>query len=145
MADLPFLRGQQAVLRFFSGSSEVVLNAKNWKANPNVTKIADDVCGEDRSRLDRVVNYWEYSADCYTRDMAALDAFLADVANDDTGVAPLDKGAGVRVAPRDGSRKAYVATEVTWDSVDTNAAGRGDRVMITVTFRSRYYKPAKAA
>jgi len=145
MADLPFLRGQQVVLRFFSGSSEVVLNAKNFKVTPNVTKIADPVCGEDRDRLDTVVNSFDFTADCYTRDLAILDAWLAKVVVDDAGVAPSAIGAGVRCAPRDGTRKAYVASDVAWDSVDTNVAGRTDRVMQSVTFRSRYYKPAKAA
>lgn len=145
MADVPFMKGEHCLLQFYFNGAKVILNAKNWNVRVNVTKIADGVGGENRDRLDVSVNYFEFTANCFNRNTALLDAYLADQANNDTGVAPLDKGAGITVKPRDGSKKAYVAKEMCMDDFDLTMGGRVDRVMNQIGFRSRYFTPVQAA
>lgn len=142
--DLTFYKGQQAVFRFFFDGTEVVLNSKSWAVKVNVTKIADGVNGEDRDRLDRVTNYFEITADCFQRDVKILQAMLADIANDDQTVPPLDKGGGVRIKLYDGSRKAFVCKEVVWDDFDFGATARADRAMIKVSWRCRYFDEVRS-
>lgn len=139
MSDVPFFRGQESVFRFFFDGAEVLLNAKSWDVKVNVTKIADGVNGEDRDRLDRTVNYFEITADCFQRDTKLLEAALADIDNDDQSVTPLDKGGGVRIKIRDGSKKAFLCKEMNWDDFNVTASGRSDRTMCKVSFRCRYF------
>lgn len=145
MAEIPFLKGQQSVFKFFVDGTEILLNAKSWNVKVNVTKIADGVNGEDRDRLDRVVNYFEISADCFQRDTKLLEAALKDIQNDDTSVTPLLKAGGVRLKILDGSRKAFLCKEMLLDDFDFVASGRADRSMAKVTMRCRYFESVKAA
>lgn len=145
MSDIPFIKGQQSIFKFFLDGNEVILNSKSWSCKINVTKITDDVNGEDRSRLDRVVNYFEFSVDCYNRDMKILAAALQDINNDDQSVTPLSKAGGVRIKVLDGSRRAYVCKEMIWDDFDISASERAPRTMSKISFRSRYFTEAKSA
>lgn len=137
--DVPFYRGQESVFKFFLSGTEVVLNTKSWDVKVNVTKIADGVNGENRDRLDRCVNYFEITCDCFQRDVKLLQAALNDINNDDQSVTPLDKGGGVRINVRDGSRAAFICKEMIWDDFNLVDSGRSDRVMNKVSFRCRFF------
>ncbi len=137
--DVTFFKGQQSVFKVFLDGDELVLNSKSWNVKVNVTKIADGVNGEDRDRLDRVVNYFEISADLFQRDVKVLQGFLKDIKNDDASVFGLAKGGGMRIKILDGSRKAFVCKEMTFDDWDFTASARSDRAMLKVSFRCRYF------
>src|ERR1700690_3693041 len=122
MSDVSFFKGQQAVFRVFLDSQELILNTKSWNVKVNVTKIADGVNGEDRDRLDRVVNYFEISADAFQRDVLVLQGFLKDIKNDDASVFGLAKGGGMRLKILDGSRKSFQCKEMTFDDWDFSAS-----------------------
>ena len=145
MSDIPFVKGQQSVFKFFLDGNEVILNTKSWNCKANVTKIADAVNGEERDRLDRVVNYFEISAECFNRDMKVLDAAIKDIENDDQSVTPLDKVGGVRIKVLDGSRKAYQCKELVLDDFDITASERAPRTMSKLTMRCRYFSAVKSA
>lgn len=144
MADLLFLKGINSVFKFYLDGSEIVLNCKSWDCKVNVTKISDGVNGEDRDRLDRVVNYFEITADCFQRNMDILQAALKDIQNDDSVVPPLDKAGGIRMKIYDGSKKAYLCKEMVWDDFSMNASGRADRTMMKLTMRFRYFTEVKS-
>jgi hypothetical protein len=142
--DKLFFRGKDVKLRFFIQSQELQLNAKTWSCKANTTKYADDVNGEDRSRPGRVINFWEFQFSGYQRDVNAFNAFLGDIANDDAEVAPFIKSVGVLVKMIDGTKAAYLATEVTIDDPELNQGGRTEAVMLNGGFRARYFKAVKA-
>lgn len=144
MADIPLVKGQNSVFKFFLDGNEVILNTKSWNCKANVTKIADAVNGETRDRLDRVVNYFEISAECFNRDMKVLDAILSDIDNDDQSVTPLDKAGGVRIKVNDGSRRAYQCKEIVLDDFDLTASERAPRTMTKLTFRCRFFEKVKS-
>ena len=143
--DKLFFRGKDVRLRLFVATKEVQLNAKTWSCKANTTKYADDVNGEDRSRPGRVINFWEFQFSGYQRDVNAFNTFLDDIANDDLDVQPYIKSVGVLVKMIDGTKAAYLATEVTLDDPEMNQGGRAEAVMLSGGFRARYFKPVKAA
>src|SRR5438132_13916469 len=127
--DRLFFRGKDARLRFFLDKREMQLNAKTWSAKANTTKYADDVNGEDRSRPGRIINFWEFQFSGYQRDVVAFNGFLFDIANDDAQVEPLIKSVGILIKMIDGTKAAYLATEVTADDPELNQGGRAEAVM----------------
>ena len=139
MATKPFFSGKDAVLRLFSNGAEVILNAKTWDCGPDVTKVADGVNGEDRDRLQSITNSYSFTADCYMDDAKQIDAMLAWSSNNDAQVAPYDAAAAISIKVLDGSKKAYLAKEVTIDDHRIKQGGRTERVMITINFRARYF------
>lgn len=142
--DKLFFRGKDARLRLMVASNDVQLNAKTWSCKANTTKFADDVNGEDRSRPGRVINFWEFNFSSYQRDLVAFNTFLFDIANDDAEVQPLIKSVGILIKMIDGTKAAYLATEVTMDDPEMNQGGRTEAVMLNGGFRARYFKPVKA-
>jgi hypothetical protein len=143
--DKLFFRGAHCKLRFFIQSNEIQLNAKTWSCKANTTKYADDVNGEDRSRPGRMINFWEFQFSGFQRDVLAFNNFLFDIANDDAAAEPLIKSVGILAKMIDGTKAAYLATEVTIDDPELNMGGRTEAVMLNGGFRARYFKPVKAA
>lgn len=143
--DIPLIKGQNSVFKFFLNGNEVILNTKSFNVKANVTKIADAVNGETRDRLDRVVNYFEISAECFNREMKVLDAALSDIDNDDQSVTPFDKVGGVRIKVNDGSRRAYQCKELVLDDFDITASERAPRTMSKLSFRCRFFEKVKSA
>ena len=139
MATTPFFSGKDAVLRLFINGNETILNAKSWDASPNVTKVNDGVNGEDLDRLQVIVNYFEFTASCFMDSAKQIPDILAYYANNDAQVLPYDAAAAIQFKILDGSKRAFVAKEVTVDDCKISNSGRGDRVMISVNFRARYF------
>jgi hypothetical protein len=140
MADAPFFRGRDAVLRLFVNNKEVLINAKTWSAKPVMTKGKDDLNGEDRARPYAVLDFYEFTFTGYQRDVDAYDAWLSDVANEDTSASPLAKAASMRIGQRGKARAGYVASEITLDEFEMNQGGRTEAVMLNGGFRARYFK-----
>lgn len=144
MADVPFVRGTSATLRFYFNTGEVVVRCKTWKLTEDVTEVQDDVGGEDASRLDTVHNFWNFEAEAYYRDGKVLQAALQNRLNDMQGLAPMAKIISIKAVARDGSKFAGSGREVAWDAIAVSMNGRTDAVTIPLKWRSRYFDQKQA-
>lgn len=144
-AAVPFLRGTKAVIRVFMNTKELVINAKNWTISENAEEISDPVGGEDRDRLDIVTNSYELKFSLYQSDLTVLNALIADRDNDDAAVAPLVKQGGLRMKLSDGTRNAYMFTEMVRKPWTLNMGSRTEAVMVESGFRFRNFKSVQAA
>ena len=138
---IPFMKGEQATVRFVIGATPREIAVKSWKITRDVEKISDGVNGEDRNRLDVSTNSFDIALELYTPDAKLQKALLEDQANDDAGVQPLEKALTITQKPRDGTKTSLLCTEVTVDDWAFGAAGRTDRLMTTLPLRARYVKP----
>ena len=137
----PHWGGKNASFKFYLNGNPVVLNVKSWSCKPNVTEIADGVCGEDRDRLDTITNYYEFQVEAFLSDLRPVAALLSDTANRDQNVLPYRKEVSLTIKPNDGSKSAFVASEMSIGAWDLGVGGRTDRAMLKVPFRSRYFDP----
>lgn len=135
----PHFSGRNSTFNFYLDNDKVVLNTKSWSVKPNVTEVTDDVCGEDRSRLDSTVNFFEMQVEAYLADLKPVIAMLKDISNRDTNVLPLNKQASLSIKPNDGSKVAFVGSEATLGAWELAVAGRNDRAMIKIPLRVRYF------
>ncbi len=142
MAKVPNMSGQEATLGFFVGPTKREILAKTWSVTRAGTKISDGVNGEDRNRFDFITDGFDISVEVFMPDVKMISTFIEDQTNDDSGVAPLDKALSVKLKPRDGSKGAFVFSEVTLDDWKIASSGRPDRLMTTVPMRARYMKAA---
>lgn len=138
---VPFQSGKDAVFRLFVNGAETILNAKSWSIDADVTTANDGVNGEDRDRPISFVNFYGWTVTGFIDNYKVVDGYLAYVANTDAQVAPLDVAFGITGKVLDGTKKAYVGKECTLDKFTINNAERKDRVMFTMTGRSRYVDP----
>lgn len=139
---IPFLNGKDAKMRLFINGKESILNAKSWSITADVTKVADGVNGEDRDRVYSFVNFFSFAGTCFMDKANQFDDLLGYFANTDLQVAPFDCACGITFKVQDGSKKAYVAKEISLDDFNINQTDRKERVMFQLNFRARYCDPA---
>lgn len=124
-----------------AGDIMTEFRAKNFTTRPNVTEITDDLCGESRSRLDVVVNFYEVSFDCFMGNVATLNKVLEyhDLKN-----AGVDLGfqTGFRIQTFDGTAPGIYQFGgiITLGAWDLTVAERSPRNMIKLPFRAQEMK-----
>lgn len=133
--NIPFLNGKDVTLKLFNDNNPVVISGKSWTVEQNATEIADDVNGENRSRLDILTNYFSGSVDIFQSDVGIMDEIMKQQTNDDAGAVPLTQSASVRKRFRDGSKAAYRCKGMVFGPWTDAAPGRTERAMITLKFR----------
>lgn len=135
----PHWGGRNSTFSFYLNNDKIVLNVKSWSCKPNVTEVADDVCGEDRARLDSQTNYYEVQVEAFLADLKPVIAMLSDTANRDQNVLPFRKQVALSIKPNDGSKVAFAASEMVLGAWELSVAGRTDRAMIKIPLRARYF------
>lgn len=135
---IPAMKGKSAFLKLFVDNSKKDVAIKSWEFGPDVTKINDGVCGEDRDRLDVEVNFFTIMLTLYVIDAKIIATFISDQAAMDTGLQPTEKAVGGVLKPQDGSKFGFAMKECTIDDWKLACAGRTDRSLITLPMRARY-------
>ena len=145
MASVPFFSGKDAIIRLFINGDEVVIPVKNWEVGVVGVDAADGVNGEQRDRLQFIVNYFEGSFTCWESDVSPLEALINNINNDDQEVLPLEKTVGFNMRLLDGTRKNFAGKEGTLGAWRFTQGGRTERVTLTVPFRIRFFDEVASA
>jgi len=140
---LPFMKGKDGKLAVIQDRVRLPYDTKTYSIKPNVTKLNDGVNGEDRDRLDIVLNYYEGSFQMYLKDAQVIRDWLAAQAARDARTAPLEQEGGVRFYPNNGTRQSFILVDLILDDFDFSSNERGANQMITVNFRCGDLKEAK--
>lgn len=133
--NIPFTRGKNVQLKLYNDGRPVVIDGKNWSVEQNAVEVADDVNGEDRSRLDIVTNYFSGTVDIYESDETLMNEIMAQQDNQDAFGAPLKQSASIRKRHNDGTKAAYRCSNMVWGPWTSSAPGRTEANMITLKFR----------
>jgi len=141
----PFWSGKNATVILFQNGKQIIVNVQSWDCKPNVVKAADGINGEDRDRLQTIINYYELNLSCLLSDNSPVQAMIDNQANDDANVLPFDRQIGFKIQINDGSKVAYAATEVFVDDWQLASSGRTDRNKFTLPLRARYFQAVQAA
>lgn len=139
-ANIPFVRGQNVILRLYQDGKPVYVAGKTWDVEENASEIADDVNGENRSRLDKVTNFFSISLDCFQADQEILDKYIEAQDSDDASLLPKKQSVAIQINNRDGTRAAYLLSEAKLGPIKLNASGRSDAFMLNLKIRFRYMK-----
>jgi len=143
----PFIIGQNNMFQLMSDNEQVYIYVVKWSVKPAQTKFADDIGGEDRSRLGVVTNYYDISADGRIDDTTPLEALLKRVGNesvisDHSNGLPLGGTVNLLVLPPKGGRVAFVGREISIDDWSWTSSGRSDRNTLEIPIRARYFEKA---
>lgn len=138
----PFWSGKDAKMVFLMDNKKINIYPKTWDVTEDATIIADDVGGEDRSRLQKIVNFYSWNVEAFQPDLELLAAMLNYDAKLDTRTTPFECGAGIIIYPNNGTKAGFEGRELSIDAWKfTGNPGRTERGMITVPFRTRYFEP----
>lgn len=139
-ANIPFYRGQNAVFKFYQNNKPVYIPTKVWNIDENATEVADGVSGEKRDRLDKVTNFYSATLEIFQTDQTVMQAYMAAQDADDNVQLPLKQTGALQIEHRDGTRAAYLLTEMKVGPMKTSNGSRSDAVMLTLNVRFRFFK-----
>ena len=139
-SNIPFVRGLNVMLKLYQSGAAVYFPCKVWDVEENSTEVSDDVNGEDRSRLDKVLNYYSISLDSFQFDETQMNMILAAQAADDAQGLPLAQTCAIMINHRDGTRAAYVLSQCKFGPFKNSAQSRQDAYMMNLKIRFRYLK-----
>ncbi len=139
-SNIPFARGRNCKLRIFQDGRPIYIAAKSFDVEENATEVVDDVNGEERSRLDKVTNYFSCSADIFQADAELMQSILDAQDQDDLEGIPLDQRCAIIVNQRDGTTATYLMLEAKFGPFKQTISGRDDAAMVNMKIRFRYWK-----
>jgi len=139
-ANVKFIRGQNVTLRFYQNGTTKYVAAKNWDIEANGTEVNEGVNGENRDRLDYILNGYTGSFDAYQSDMELMKAIIDQQQAEDDQGPPVIQTFAVQIVLRDGTRKAYLLQEAVVGPFKQSMSTRADPFMLNVKFRCRYMK-----
>ena len=138
--ETPFIKGLNCKATFQlaqpnATTQNFVLQKTTIDIEPDVTEIADDIIGNKRSSLDRVLNYYTVSMSLQIRDLRLLRGFLAFQREQDLTANMAASGLGVLISPNDGTRQGFSLVGYVLGGWKLNISGRSDRVKLVVPGR----------
>lgn len=137
----PFAIGQNAKLQLFYKGQKFgdEMDVMSWDASENVTEVSDGVCGEDRDRLDTILNSITINLTMKLVNFDKIDALLSHRADQDAQ-APGDIALGMLLSPRAKTGGVtYSFSECAFGAMKLAAGGRTDRLQHTQPVRARYW------
>ena len=138
---MAFMNGKGAFLTLFLGGVKLEpLEVESWDLGPVVEKIEDNVCGEDRARLDREVSHYTLNLTCFNSTAKKLKELLRyDQLVDNNEQPSVDLG--LRLTDKSNGRSLYSCTEGVIDDWKWAQGGRTARAKTTIPIRVRHAKP----
>lgn len=140
MANKPAIRGKDSTLKLFIGDKTIPIDVRRWRAAENATEIEDNVCGEDRARLDKVVNFYTVTLELLTSDATLIRELLKDQQNDDAGAIPQEKAVAGLLREKGGKKFAWRMSGVVLGAWDIGADDRASAVNQNVPLRCQYFE-----
>ncbi len=136
-----FMNGRGSLLTLFiAGDKLEPLDVESWDLGPVVEKIEDNVCGEDRARLDREISHYTLSLSCFNETAKKLQALLNYDASVDANAQP-DVALGLRLTDKRNGKSLYVCKDAVIDDWKWTQGGRTARSKLTIPIRCRHAKP----
>jgi hypothetical protein len=135
-----FMKGRGAVLTLFIDGRKVdALDVETWDIEEDAEVIADNVNGEKRSRLDKVVNFYRLKLSCFNATADKLKRLLEyDEAldNDDQKQVVF----GLKLRDEQGGSDRFKLGGCMIDNWKWASGGRANRSMLDVPIRGTDFK-----
>jgi hypothetical protein len=130
------IRGKDGKIKYRQNNVPVEFRAESFDVEEIADEGWDSVCGEDFDRPWIVINGCTLTIRSYVHNVSALEAWIADVQNQQARVAELKKVIGLSYQLRDGTTKAYlIGGNSARSPYVLNVSGRKAAIMQTIKIR----------
>ena len=136
--DEPLLIGVNSKVRLTLDTKQFTVLVDKSSIKPNITKIEDHICGEDRARLGRIINFYDITLACKLLNPKPLLALFDYQDNEDAQQKALIAQLGILITPPGGSRVSIVAREIVIDDWSWAFQNRSDRQTLDLPLRAKY-------
>lgn len=133
-----FMNGKGSFLVLYIGGEKLEpLDVESWDLGPVVEKIEDNVCGEDRARLDKEISHYTLSLSCFNATATKLKGMLRYDERLDVNEQP-DVQLGLRLVDKQNGRSLYACKDAIIDDWKWASPGRTQRSKLTIPIRCRF-------
>ncbi len=116
------------------------IDVMSWEATVVGTEVADQVCGEQRTRNYFQIDHWKVTLELQQSKLEALKACLKLQEAVDTLVTPLQSVLGLSITFNDGTNDTVVMQDISVDAWSLSVAGRSDRNKFSLPMRCNVLK-----
>lgn len=134
-----FWKGKDAKLLITFREDKLVINHTDFKVTRKGEAVADDICGEDRSRLEFVTTHFDVVISAMQEDLKAMAAFVAEQKSLDAREIIKQSTVGILIFPEDGTVAAFQCREYTLDEWEMSWSGIKTRNKLQMPGRCRYF------
>ena len=137
--EIPFWKGKDAKLVVSFLEEKIIVDHTDWKVKRQGEAIADDICGEDRSRLDYVTNFFAVEINAMQQKVDLMKAFIKEQKAKDLRSIPKQSNIAILIFPNNGTQAAFQMREYTLDDWEVGYSSRKERNKVSMPGRCRYF------
>lgn len=119
-----------------SGTPVDTLDVMSWSIEPYGTTIDDGVCGEGRTRKDKVTDGYKITMRCFNQTMRKLAQILNYDLSADAPTKLDSVDFGFKVSDTVGGQDIFTASGVTIDFWKLDLGGKNERGMLDIPMRA---------
>lgn len=145
MAD--FISGKHTRFTVYFNNQPFVIFTKSWSIEEVATEVADDVNGENRSRLQIITNFYKVDFAGFEEGGGnILQNLLLSTANDDAFNPQMPLAGGLLFNYLNGGGKAaFALNNCSRGPLKIGSGGRTERLIHSLSYRAQYFTQVQAA
>lgn len=141
MAEIPFWKGKDVNLLVTFIGEKLLIDHVDLEITREGEEIQDDICGEDRSRLDFVTDYFGVVINAKQQKTDLIKAFVAEQKSRDAREIPKGSAIGILIKPNDATLAAFQCREYILGKWKFGYSSRKERNKVSLPGRCRYIDP----
>jgi hypothetical protein len=139
MPTTPLWKGKDSKLLFTFLDAKLPIDNVDWEVAAVGEEIEDDICGEDRSRLDYVLSHHTLVINAMQQKVDLIKAFIKQQKQRDARSLPGNSAVGILIYMNDSTVAAYQCREYILGNWKFGAGGRKERNKASLPGRFRYF------
>jgi hypothetical protein len=139
MSEIPFWKGKDAKLVITFLAEKLIIDHTDWQVTREGDEIEDDICGEDRARLDFVTSHFGVEINAMQQNVDLMKAFIKEQKAKDLRSIPKDSSIGILIFPNNGTQAAFQMRNYVLGKWKAGYSGRKERNKVAMPGRCRYF------
>jgi len=139
MAEIPFWKGKDAKLLFIFEANKLLVDHVDFEVGIEGDDIEDDVCGEDRARLDFVASHYSVVLNAMQTKTDQITAFINSQKTRDQRAVPKISSMGILIYPNNGTQAAFQCRDYILGKWKMKWSGRKARNSLAIPGRCKYF------
>lgn len=137
--EIPYWKGKDAKLVFTFVGSKITIEHTDLQITREGDEIEDDICGEDRARLDFVTSHYGVEINAMQQQVDLVKAFIAEQKAKDLRSIPKGSALGILIYPNNGTQAAFQCRGYVLGKWKFGYGGRKERNKVSLPGRCQYF------
>lgn len=137
--EIPFWKGKDAKLVISFLEDKLIVDHTDWQVTREGDEIEDDICGEDRARLDFVTSHFSVEINAMQQQVDMMKAFIKEQKAKDLRSIPKQSNIAILIFPNSGTQAAFQMREYVLGKWKVGYSARKERNKVAMPGRCRYF------